>query len=92
MLGQCGLLVHLNVCYNSIGDDGAGRLVVVLGECRSLAHLDLSYALSPSLTPSLPPCLSLPFPPLLPHEVNDIGVQVVFMNSWPLRSEQQVLT
>ena len=33
---------HLTLSWNAIGDEGAGRLAGVLGQCSSLAHLDLS--------------------------------------------------
>ena len=40
-LGQCSSLAVLDLSYNSIGDEGAGRLAGVLGQCSSLAELDL---------------------------------------------------
>ena len=41
MLGQCSSLAKLDLSYNSIGDEGAGRLAGVLGQCSSLAELHL---------------------------------------------------
>eukprot|EP00961_Rhodomonas_salina_P106094 1428960-Rhodomonas_salina.1 len=35
------LLAHLDLSFNQIGDEGAGRRAEVLGECKALAHLDL---------------------------------------------------
>ena len=44
VLGQCSSSIrHLSLSDNQIGAEGAGRLAGVLGQCSSLAHLDLSY-------------------------------------------------
>jgi hypothetical protein len=42
VLAQCRALVHLDLGYNDIGDEGSEILAGVLGHCASLAHLDLS--------------------------------------------------
>ena len=42
MLGECKALAHLDLSFNLIGVEGAGRLAGVLGGCKALAHLDLS--------------------------------------------------
>jgi hypothetical protein len=34
-------LAHLNLGYNIIAAEGAGQLAAVLGQCPSLAHLNL---------------------------------------------------
>ena len=34
-------VIALDLCANKIGDEGAGRLEAVLGQCASLAHLIL---------------------------------------------------
>ena len=41
-----GTLAHLNLGENGIGAEGAGRLAAVLGQCASLAHLDLVFQMS----------------------------------------------
>lgn len=45
-VGKCKALAHLDLRSrskgrNGIGDEGAGRLARVLGECNELAYLDL---------------------------------------------------
>jgi hypothetical protein len=37
-----GVLAHLNLWGNRIGDSGAGSLAGVLGQCAALTHLNLS--------------------------------------------------
>ena len=39
---QCPSLAHLDLGFNGIGDEGAGRLAAVLPRCTSLAQLELS--------------------------------------------------
>ncbi len=41
MLGQCGVLAHLNLSYNDFGDAGAESFAGALGQCAALAYLDL---------------------------------------------------
>ena len=40
-LCQCNALSHLDLSWNWIGAEGAGRLAGALGECKALSHLDL---------------------------------------------------
>ena len=40
VLAHCPALAPLNLSYNGIGADGAGRLAGVLTQCPALAHLD----------------------------------------------------
>eukprot|EP00961_Rhodomonas_salina_P151017 2033457-Rhodomonas_salina.1 len=39
---SCKALAQVKMSGIGIGDEGAGRLARVLGECKALAHLDLS--------------------------------------------------
>jgi Leucine-rich repeat (LRR) protein len=42
VLAQCTALAHLDLSFNRIGHEGAGKLAGVLGQCGLLAHLNLS--------------------------------------------------
>jgi hypothetical protein len=41
VLAQCPALVHLDLSYNGIGDEGLERLAGALAQCPALAHLNL---------------------------------------------------
>ena len=49
MLGQCSSLAVLNLGYNRIGAEGAGRLAGVLGQCCAEAPVQTMLALSRGL-------------------------------------------
>eukprot|EP00961_Rhodomonas_salina_P176373 2377374-Rhodomonas_salina.1 len=44
VLGECKVLLHIDLGANWIGDDGAGSLVEVLWDCKRL-HLPLAQGL-----------------------------------------------
>ena len=70
--------------YNNIGDEGAGRLAGVLGQCSSLATLNLRYndigaEGSTRLAGVLGQCSSLATLDLEGNDIGDEGIAMIRM-------------